>query len=327
MPAGSGVRAPAVVGQFYPADPDELRRLVDGLLAAVPVPVGEPAAAGYAVPHAGFRYSGPVAAHAYARLRFAAQPSAAAQPRACARPGAEMQEGVLRPGPGAEPARASGVAARPDAGAGPGRARPNGVAGVERVVLIGPAHYGRLFGCAVPAARVWRGPLGDVPIDGDTAHRLVVAGLASVDDEPFACEHSLEVQLPFLQRCLAPVPVLPVVAGISTVDEVAAVLAAAVEDSTLVLCSTDLSHYETDRVARQQDARTVKAVLDLTPERVGVRDACGVFALRGLLGWARREGLRARLLSLGTSADTFGDPQRVVGYGAFAFDRPSASPR
>lgn len=283
MPGGSGVRVPAVAGRFYPADPDELRRLVDGLLAAVPVPPGEPVAAGYAVPHAGYQYSGPVAAYAYARLR-AAQLAAEA----------------------------------------PGTARPGGGAGVRRVVLIGPAHYARLSGCAVPAAHVWRGPLEDVPIDGDTAHRLVAGGLARMADEPFVREHSLEVQLPFLQRCLAPVPVLPVVAGPSTVDEVAAVLAAVVGDGTLVLCSTDLSHYETDRVARQQDARTAKAVLDLTPERVGVRDACGVFALRGLLSWARRQDLHARLLHLGTSADTSGDPRRVVGYGAFAFDRGPA---
>lgn len=280
MPAGSGVRAPAAAGRFYPADPDELCRLVDGLLDAVPVPAGEPVAAGYAVPHAGYQYSGPFAAYAYARLRAAVRTRAAEQGHSD---------------------------------------------GVRRVVLIGPAHYARLAGCAVPAARVWRGPLGDVPIDVGTAHRLVAAGLVSMADEPFAREHSLEVQLPFLQRCLAPVPVLPVVAGPATVDEVVAVLAATVEDGTLVLCSTDLSHYETDRVARQQDARTAKAVLDLTPDRIGVRDACGVFALRGLLGWARRAGLRARLLRLGTSADTSGDPQRVVGYGAFAFDRVLAA--
>ena len=135
MPAGSGVRAPAAAGRFYPADPDELCRLVDGLLDAVPVPAGEPVAAGYAVPHAGYQYSGPFAAYAYARLRAAVRTRAAEQGHSD---------------------------------------------GVRRVVLIGPAHYARLAGCAVPAARVWRGPLGDVPIDVGTAHRLVAAGLVSM---------------------------------------------------------------------------------------------------------------------------------------------------
>jgi AmmeMemoRadiSam system protein B len=191
---------------------------------------------------------------------------------------------------------------------------------IERVVLIGPAHYSRVRHCAVPLAGAWRTPLGDVPIDAGTARLLVSGGHASADDEPFGSEHSLEVQLPFLQRCLPPeVPVLPVVVGPATVVEVVAALAAVAGPAAVVLCSTDLSHYQSEVVAHQQDARTARAVLDLAPERVGARDACGVFALRGLLGWARRAGLHARLLDMSTSADTTGDASRVVGYGAFAF--------
>jgi AmmeMemoRadiSam system protein B len=88
---------------------------------------------------------------------------------------------------------------------------------------------------------------------------------------------------------------------------------------TLLLCSTDLSHYQPEAVANAQDARTTRAVLDLAAERVGSRDACGAFALRGTIGWARHVGLRPTLLHRCTSADTAGDPERVVGYGAFAF--------
>jgi MEMO1 family protein len=264
-PAG-GIRAPAVAGRFYPADPTRLSRLVDDLVAAAAPPPGAARAAGYVVPHAGYRYSGPTAAQVYARLR------------GCA-------------------------------------------GGLERVLLFGPAHYARLHGCAVPLARAWHTPLGDVPIDTDAAHGLASAGVAVADDEPFAPEHSLEVQLPFLQRCLpGTVPVLPVAVGVSTVDEVGGVLEALAGAGTLVLCSTDLSHYQDLQAAQEQDARTAAAVLDLAPRRVGVRDACGVFALRALLAWAGRSRLRPRLLALATSADSSGDTSRVVGYGAFAFD-------
>jgi AmmeMemoRadiSam system protein B len=190
----------------------------------------------------------------------------------------------------------------------------------ERVVLLGPAHYSRIRGCAVPLAQAWRTPLGEVPVDTVTARSLVDGGHASADDEPFGSEHSLEVQLPFLQRCLAPgVPVLPVAVGPSTVEQVGAALAVVAGSGALVLCSTDLSHYQTDEVARRQDAHTASAVLDLAPDRIGLPDACGVFALRGLLGWARRAGLRASCLHMSTSADASGDTGRVVGYGAFAF--------
>jgi MEMO1 family protein len=116
--------------------------------------------------------------------------------------------------------------------------------------------------------------------------------------------------------------VLPIAVGRSTQDDLVVSILAAVElapAGTVVLCSTDLSHYEDDDTARRQDARTAQAVLDLCPERIGPRDACGVFALRALTGWARHERLSAYQLALGTSADAGGDPDRVVGYGAFAF--------
>ena len=146
---------------------------------------------------------------------------------------------------------------------------------------------------------------------------------AVADDGPHAPEHSLEVQLPFLQRVLADgVPVLPIVAGPSTVDDVVVTVSAAVELSpqgTVVLCSTDLSHYLADEAARRQDDRTAEAVLAMQPERIGARDACGVFALRGLVGWARHQRYPPRVLHLATSADSGAPADRVVGYPAFAF--------
>ena len=194
---------------------------------------------------------------------------------------------------------------------------------VRRVVLIGPAHYAPLKGCAVPGTDAWLTPLGAVPIDMGGCAALVRAGRAAIGDGPHGPEHSLEVQLPFLQRALPDdILVLPVVVGQSTVDDVTAMIADAVAvapDGTVVVCSSDLSHYLDEASANRQDERTAHAVLDLAAKEIGVRDACGVYALRGLVGWAAKEGLTPRLLHRCTSADTAGDPSRVVGYSAFSF--------
>jgi hypothetical protein len=115
------------------------------------------------------------------------------------------------------------------------------------------------------------------------------------------------------------VPILPVAVGSCSVDDVVITLVAAVAPGTVVLCSTDLSHYLELPAADQQDAHTAQAVLDLAPERIGLRDACGAYALRGLVAWARHTGMRADLLHRCTSADSTGDASRVVGYAAFAF--------
>lgn len=184
---------------------------------------------------------------------------------------------------------------------------------IRRIVLVGPSHRVRLSGCAVPTAARWLTPLGAVTIDADAGRGL------PADDAPHAPEHSLEVQLPFLQRTVPGVPVLPIAAGASTADDVAAALAA-VAGGAVLLCSTDLSHYRPDAEARQQDERTARAIEAGRADLIGARDACGVFALRGTVEWARRQGLAARRLALTTSADSGGDPARVVGYPAFAFN-------
>jgi AmmeMemoRadiSam system protein B len=195
----------------------------------------------------------------------------------------------------------------------------------KRVVVIGPAHYARIQGCVVPEASAWRTPLGPVPVDAGLSAELLSAGLVRADDEPFEREHSLEVQLPFVQRRLRPgVPVLPIAVGPSTVDQVVPVLERAVAPGTALVCSTDLSHYLTEAAAVERDTRTVDSILALAPERISVGDACGRYPLKALLGWARTANLRADLLHRCTSADTGGSPDRVVGYAAVAL-RPSPS--
>lgn len=257
-------RTPAAAGTFYPGAPEQLARTVDSLLSSAGADdVGAAAMLrALVVPHAGYRYSGPFAASAYALLR-----------------------GLV----------------------------------VDRVVLIGPAHFVPLDGCAVPQADAWLTPLGSMPVD-DEARRVAldVRGV-HVDDAPHLPEHAIEVQLPFLQRLLAgPPPVLPVAVHAPS-DVVADLLdAVATSPTTLVVTSTDLSHYLRDEIARAQDAQTAEAIRSLDVSGIDDTDACGAHALRGLLVWARRQGLAVEQVALGTSGDTAGPRDRVVGYGAFA---------
>ncbi len=255
-------RAPAVTGSFYPADPGELAATVDELLAAAPRVAASPKA--LVVPHAGYVYSGPVAATAYATLL-------------------------------------------------PGRHD------ITRVVLLGPAHHVAFDGCALPSAEVFRTPLGDVPVDA--AARAALAGVPGVvvDDRPHASEHSLEVQLPFLQRVLPSFTLVPIVVGRCPADTVARVIGAVWGGrETVVLVSSDLSHYEDHRSAARHDAETAASIAACASDAIGPHDACGASPLRGLLDVARERGLEPEVLDLRSSGDTAGPRDRVVGYGAFS---------
>lgn len=253
-------RPPAAAGSFYPADPDELKAEVDGLLEGAG---RRPDARVRALiaPHAGYAYSGPVAASAFALV--------------------------------------------PD---------------VDRVVLLGPSHFVPLAGLAVSSADAWTTPLGEVRVSSRMRKRALAAGLALLDDEPHAREHALEVELPFLQRtCGRGLEILPVAVGSVLPGDVVRLLD---ELDAFAVVSTDLSHYLPDEFARKRDRETADAVLRHEPHAIHDGDACGVFALRGIVEHAHRHGLEIELLDLRTSADTAGDPSRVVGYGAFAVRRP-----
>lgn len=260
------VRRPAVAGSFYPADAEALAALVDEQLAAVqhPTPSAEPPA-GVIVPHAGYVYSGPVAASAYALLR--------------------------------------------------GRRRA-----INRVVIAGPSHRVPLRGMAVPRVSTFLTPLGPVPVD---EHLRAIAREhpeVRVDDRPHAAEHSLEVQLPFLQMVLGPEgwSALPLVVGHAEPRVIADVLDVLWDRDTLLVLSTDLSHYEPYERAQVHDARTAAAVVRKDLDVIGPYDACGAYPLTGLLELAGRRGLDVTLLDLRNSGDTAGPRDRVVGYGAFA---------
>jgi AmmeMemoRadiSam system protein B len=259
------VRPPAVSGSFYPADPAVLRSTVEDALSAGSgrVPAG-PVPKAVIVPHAGYVYSAPIAASAYARVM-----------------------------------------------AGRGR--------ITRVVVLGPAHRVAVKGVAAPSTDAFSTPLGLVAVDVAGRDALVAAGLVVVSDDVHALEHSLEVQLPFLQVALGDVPVLPLAVGDADRTLVADVLDAIWGgQETLVVVSSDLSHYLDHATATEVDRRTAAAIVARQPDRLGRGDACGVRPVQGLLTAAVRHNLDVDLLDLRTSADTAGDPERVVGYGAFA---------
>lgn len=257
------IRPPAVAGLFYPADRGELSHTLAALLDAAAEPARRPPKAIIA-PHAGYMYSGPVAASAYALIK-------------------------------------------------PLRDR------IRRVVLLGPAHRVALRGLAVPAARAFRTPLGDLRIDADALAALRDLPQVVVSDRAHADEHSLEVHLPFLQTVLGDFGLLPLVVGDATPEEVAQVIERLWGgEETLIVVSSDLSHYHRYAEAQRLDLETAGAIAglhaDLDPEQ-----ACGACPVNGLNLVAQRRSLQPVLLDLRNSGDTAGDRSRVVGYAAFAY--------
>lgn len=259
----ASTRPPAVAGLFYPDDPRELEAQIQRFLSEASVAGPVPKA--IIAPHAGYIYSGPVAASAYAMLA---------------------------------PARGT----------------------IERVVLLGPAHRVPLRGLAVSSADSFLTPLGPVPVDVEARDRLLELPQVRVWDTAHAQEHSLEVHLPMLQTVLGEFSLVPLVVGEATADEVSDAIDAVWEEPyTLVVVSSDLSHYHDYTTARRLDEATSQAIEGLHGSRLGYEDACGRNPIRGLLESAHRRGLRAQTVDLRNSGDTAGPKDRVVGYGAYIF--------
>lgn len=260
------VRSPAVAGSFYPAAAPVLAQQIDRFVERAPARPAAPPVA-LIVPHAGYVYSGPVAASAYARLL---------------------------------PLKGK----------------------VRHVLLLGPCHFVPMNGLAHPDTDALRTPLGDVPLDDVLLERAEATRHVIASAVAHRGEHSLEVQLPFLQRVLGDFDVLPLVVGTASAEEVADVLDTLWMEDVLPIISSDLSHYLPYETARRVDEDTAHHILQLEGPLDGER-ACGATAINGLLRVARRRGLHAELLDLRNSGDTAGDRREVVGYGSFAF-YPSA---
>ena len=258
------IRPPAVAGHFYPRDPAQLRSEVQDLLGrSSPGPTITPKA--LIAPHAGYVYSGKIAAAAFATLRHCAQTT-------------------------------------------------------TRVVLIGPAHYVRVRGIAAPTVQAFATPLGRVPVDAKGLRGIADLPFLSYADAPHAPEHALEVELPFLQTAIAAFEMLPLIVGDASPSDVAQVLRRLWGGpETLIVVSSDLSHYHSYEIARRLDLATATAIERGDWARVGPDQACGCLAVAGLLVEAGRRGLKAQRLALCNSGDTAGGRNQVVGYGAWAF--------
>lgn len=262
------LRPAAVAGTFYPASPPELLADVDALLRGAARPALRRPPKALIVPHAGYPYSGPIAAGAYARL----EPFAA---------------------------------------------------GYRRVVLIGPSHRVYFTGLALPEAGAFATPLGPVEVDAEAVRVARDLAGVPVSAPAHAREHALEVQLPFLMRVLPRFTIVPLVAGEASAEEVAAVLDVLWGGpETLIVVSSDLSHYLPYDDARRLDAATAEEILSLGPLRH--EQACGATPVNGLLAVARRRSLSPVLVDLRSSGDTAGSHDQVVGYGAFAFYEDTA---
>ena len=263
------IQPAGVAGMFYPAQADACANVVDACLAqARRIPVAPKAVI---APHAGFVYSGPIQATAYAKL--------------AARRGE-----------------------------------------IARVVVLAPAHRVAFAGLALSPAESWQTPLGPVPVDWAWLGRILNLPQVAVDAAPFAREHALEVQLPFIQRALGEVAICPILVGDATPDLVAAALRALWGGpETAIVISSDLSHYHDDATARAKDGAAADAIETLRGEALSGDLACGHRAIAGLLREAQARDLRVTALDLRNSSATAGTPDRVVGYGAFAFEQAATA--
>jgi hypothetical protein len=263
------VRRPAVAGTFYPSGAPALRSVLEECArhSSNHRPEGRPKA--LIAPHAGYIYSGPIAATAY---------------------------GCLAPW-------------RDE---------------IRRVVLLGPSHHVPLRGLATSSAEYFLTPLGPVQLDLGAMLTLQELPFVRQRDDAHVAEHSLEVHLPFLQVALEEFRLIPLVVGDANPTEVAEALDRVWDgDETLIVVSTDLSHYQPYEVARKLDAETDRAIRRFDVEAIDGRRACGFRALNGLLTAAEARGLVVTPLDVRNSGDTAGDRQRVVGYGAYALTSPT----
>jgi len=258
------IRRPCVAGHFYPGDEKELQSTVDNLITSAEE-LDLPAPKAIISPHAGYIYSGPIAATIYKTLI---------------------------------PHKDS----------------------IKKVVLIGPAHRVAFKGIAVTNMDKFATPLGDIAIDSELVKQSLTLDNVNTNDHAYDMEHSLEVQLPFLQTVLHDFTLMPCVAGFAHPQDIAQLIELLWGGpETLIVISSDLSHYHDYTTAQKLDQSATEAIVSLEPDQISDDQACGRLPVKGLLIAAKKLGLNAKVLDLRNSGDTAGDKDRVVGYGAYHF--------
>ncbi len=259
------IRNPAVAGSFYPGTTEELNSSIQAYLDDAQTQSIQSKPRAMIVPHAGYIYSGPIAASAYSQLiPFAKQ--------------------------------------------------------ISKVVLLGPSHRVPLLGIATSSLDSFQTPLGNIPLDKPLIRKLEQLPFVQTHDDAHREEHSLEVQLPFLQKVLAEFTLVPLVIGQVDDHQVSDLIEYLwQEENTLFLISSDLSHYLDYERARECDQATSEAIAALTPQKIHYEQACGRSAIAGMLLSAKKHHLNVQMLDLRNSGDTAGTKDRVVGYGSWAF--------
>lgn len=186
----------------------------------------------------------------------------------------------------------------------------------QRVLLLGPSHRVAVRGIALSTAQQFLTPLGSISLAQNALQPLSDQPWVEPNDRAHRDEHSLEVQLPFLQRVLGDFELIPLVVGSATSEQVCETIERLYDNTTLVVISTDLSHFQSDHHARQTDARTCEKILNFRTSLSG-EEACGHNPLNGALLFAHRQGWSIDLVAQGNSGKVSGDLDRVVGYAAF----------
>jgi AmmeMemoRadiSam system protein B len=260
----SSIRQPSVAGYFYPSDPMVLQKTVDALLSQAK-PFSLPAPKAIIAPHAGYIYSGPIAATIYKTLY---------------------------------PHKDS----------------------IKCVVLLGPAHRLGFVGIAGTQVTNFITPLGSIPVNSAAIQSILDIPGVQILEQAYEMEHCLEVQLPFLQTILRNFTIVPLIVGDAQPQLVAKVIERLWgEEETLIVISSDLSHYYDYSTAHKLDTAASKAIVELTPEKIADNQACGRLPIKGMLLAAAKKKLHAQMLDLRNSGDTAGNKDKVVGYGAYHF--------
>ncbi|PWI34077.1 AmmeMemoRadiSam system protein B [Vibrio albus] len=250
------IRTPAVAGQFYERSPEVLHHQLDKWLGACPK--FESPLRAIIVPHAGYIYSGKIAAEAYSYVKLQSEH-------------------------------------------------------FHRVILIGPSHHFYFEGCAIPKAEIYNTPLGDVPIDKEAVRELARHPCVQVTDQPHAPEHCLEVQIPFLQSTLDEFQLLPILTSHISPQELAMLIDPLWDESTLLVISSDLSHFHSYSEAMAIDQNSCLKIEDFQPD-LAPEEACGCTGINALLQLADKHGYQLERLHLANSGDTSGNKDKVVGY-------------
>ena len=256
------LKLPNVAGTFYDSDPIRLKAMIVKFIGDSPV-LGTKNCRMLIVPHAGYIYSGPIAASAYKLWEEL---------------GAQKQE----------------------------------------VVILSPTHYHHLSTIASLTNDAYQTPLGNVSINKGAVEQLVQQNLVEIRPEIFEREHALEVHLPFLQILFRNLSIVPLIVGQVNSSEVVKILEVLDDGKRRFVVSTDLSHFHSCEQARRLDAETAKLIETYQSERLRGEMACGYYPLRGVLEYALAHAMTVKRLDLRNSSDTAGEPERVVGYGAFA---------